>query len=215
MYRGRKVLHMLISGLAKMKMMSKVNSGSAVKMGETNVYAILGSTKKGPAEFAKMAVVKEEITDTSIPMRKVVSMPEDNYFLGYMDYDQAGKNFAELFADFSQDRFNEIMEYLEFEKGKKIEEMSSVALQKMKIAVTLSRNSRVYMLDNPFSGMNATAREQMMRVIFSWAIAANTIAIQCHNVDEIEQMIAYAVEHEGDLPVISVAMGKAMNESFA
>lgn len=206
---------MLISGLAKMKMMSKVNSGNAVKMGETNVYAILGSTKKGPAEFAKMAVVKEEITESSIPMRKVVNIPDDSYFLGYMNYEEAGKSFAELFADFSVDRFYEIMEYLEFEKDKRIEEMSRVALQKMKIAVTLSRNSRVYMLDNPFSGMNATAREQMLRVIFSWAIAANTIAIQCHSMDEIDQMIAYTVEHGSDLPVISVTMGKAMNEQFA
>lgn len=206
---------MLMTGLAKKMMMSKVNSGSAVRLGETNVYAILGSTKKGPAEFAKMAAVKGEAADSSIPMKNVVNMPADSYFQGYMTFEQAGESFAETFADFSRDRFNEIMEYLQFDKELRIEKMSDVALQKLKIAVTLSRNSRVYMLDNPFKGMNSTAREQMLKVIFSWAIAANTIAIQCHSIDEVEQMINYAVEHAGDLPVISVTMAKAMNESFA
>lgn len=206
---------MIISSIAKSMLMSKVNGGNAVRMGETNVYAILGSTKKGPTEFAKMAVVKEDVTSSDIPMKKVVNMPSDNYFQGYMDYEEAGQNFASTFEDFSIDRYNEIMEYLKFEKGVKLETMSDVSLQKLKVAVTLSRNSRVYMLDNPFKGMNSTAREQMLRVIFSWAIAANTIAVQCHNTDEVEQMITYSMEHKGDLPVISVTFGKAMSESFA
>lgn len=206
---------MLMTGLAKKMLMSKVNGGNAVKLGDTNVYAILGSTKKGPAEFAKMAAVKGEASESSIPMKNVVNMPADSYFQGYMTYEQAGKNFEETFTDFSRDRFNEIMEYLKFDKEQPIEKMSDVALQKLKIAVTLSRNSRVYMLDNPFKGMNSTAREQILKVIFSWAIAVNTIAIQCHNVDEVDQMINYAVEHAGDLPVISVTMAKKMNESFA
>lgn len=206
---------MLISGLAKTMLMSKINGGNAVKMGETNVYAILGSTKKGPTEFAKMATVKVDETDSSIPMKRVVNMPSDNYFQGYMDYEEAGQTFASTFEDFSLERYNEIMEYLKFEKGVKLEKMSDVALQKLKIAVTLSRNSRVYMLDNPFKGMNSTAREDMLRVIFSWAIAANTIAIQCYNTDEVNQMVTYSMEHGGDLPVISVTMGKAMSESFA
>lgn len=207
---------MLMSGLAKKMMMTKVNSGSAVRLGDTNVYAILGSTKKGPTEFAKMALVKDDITvDPAIPMKKVVNMPADSYFQGYMNYEQLGASFAETFSDFSLDRFNEIMEFLKFEKDITVEKMSEVALQKIKVAVTLSRNSRVYMLDNPFKGMNATAREQVMKIIFSWAVAANTIAVQCHNLDEIEQMIGYAVEHEGDLPVISVSMAKSLSQSFA
>lgn len=206
---------MLMTGLAKKMMMSKVNGGNAVKLGDTNVYAILGSTKKGPTEFAKMAAVRGEASDSSIPIKNVVNMPSDSYFQGYMTYEQAGESFAELFADFSKERFNEIMEYLKFDKNLKVEAMSGAVFQKLKTAVTLSRNSRVYMLDNPFKGMNSSVREEMIKVIFSWAIAVNTIAIQCYNVDEIEQMITYAAEHAGDLPVISINRAKALNESYA
>lgn len=207
----------MLSGLTKMMMMTKINAGNSVKMGESNVYAVLGSTKKGPTEFAKMAAVKDagNSSDSTVPMKNVVNMPADSYFQGYMNYLETGENLAQTFSDFSVDRFNEIMEYLKFDKDMKIEKMSAVALQKIKIAATLSRNSRVYMLECPFKGMNATAREEMFRVIFSWAAAVNTIAILCNSTDEVEQMITYTSEHQGDLPVISIALGKSMNESYA
>lgn len=200
-----------------MMMMTKVNGGNAVKMGESNVYAVLGSTKKGPAEFAKMAAVRDAgvSSDSTVPMKNVVNMPADSYFQGFMNYEETGKNLAQVFSDFSLERFIEIMEYLKFDKEMQVEKMSAVAIQKMKIAATLSRNSRVYMLECPFQGMNATAREEMLRVIFSWAVAVNTIAILCNNTDEVEQMISYASEHSGDLPVISVVLGKSMSESYA
>lgn len=205
---------MLMSGIAKKMLMAKVNGGNAVKLGNTNVYAVLSSTKRGPVEYAKMAAVKGDDTDTSSDIKNVVSMPADSYFQGYMNYEETGDNFANLFSDFSKDRYEEIMEYLQIDKTKRIEEMSEVALKKIKIAVTLSRNSKVYMLDNPFKGMNSTAREPLLRVIFSWALTANTIAISCNMTDEIDQLIDYAVEHEGDLPVISIA-SKAYSESYA
>lgn len=206
---------MRISGIAKTMMMSRINGGNAVKMGETNVYAILGSTKKGPTEFAKMAAVKVDVTDSPVPMKKVVNIPSENYFQGYMTYEKLGENLAKTFEDFSVERFFEIMEYLQFDKAKPLEKMSDVSVQKIKIAVTLSRNSRVYMLENPFKGMNSDARGQLLKVIFSWAIAANTIAILCNSADEAAQLVEYAVEHGGDMPVISTVMAKSMNESFA
>lgn len=207
---------MLMSGIAKKMTMSKVNGGNAVKLGESNVYAVLGSTKKGQVEYTKLATVKDEVAnDSSVPMKKVVNMPSDNSFQGYMNYIEVGQDFADTFADFSIDRYMEIMEYLEFDKELRLEKMSDVAIQKIKIAVTLSRNSRVYMLENPFKGMNSTAREKVIKVIFSWAVAAQTIAIMCNNTDEVMQMIDYAVEHEGDLPVISVSMNPVVSQSFA
>lgn len=206
---------MLMTGLAKKMMMSKIGAGNAVKLGETNVYAILGSTKRGPAEFAKMAAVKADSAESSVPMKNVVNMPADSYFQGYMTCVEAGEHFKDAFQDFSLETYNEIIDYLQIDKSLKIENMSAVALQRIKIAVTLSRNSRVYMLDNPFRGMNATAREQMLKVIFSWATTDNTIAIMCNMTDEVEQLVDYSVNHAGDVPVISVKRAKAMNESYA
>ncbi|MCR5216186.1 MAG: hypothetical protein K6C69_04565 [Lachnospiraceae bacterium] len=202
-------------GLGKVLTMTKVNAGNAVKLGNSNVYAILGSTKKGPQEFAKLGVAKDAgNVSSNIPMKKVVSMPSDNYFESYMTYEQVGKNFANMFEDFSYERFNEIMEFLKFDKAQTVGEYSAVSVQKLKIATTLSRNARVYMLDNPFQGMNSTAREEMLRVIFSWAIAAETIAVLCHNTDEVSTMVDYSIEHENDLPVIATTM-RARQESFA
>ena len=86
---------MLMTGLAKKMMMSKIGAGNAVKLGETNVYAILGSTKRGPAEFAKMAAVKADSAESSVPMKNVVNMPADSYFQGYMTCVEAGEHFKD------------------------------------------------------------------------------------------------------------------------
>lgn len=206
---------MLMTGLAKKMLMSKVNGGSPLKLGETNVYAILGSAKKGPAEFAKMAAVKGEATDSTTPMKNVVNLPSDNYFQGYMTYEQAGASFADTFPDFSLERYMEIMEFLKFDKTQPMEKMFGTQVMKMKIAIVLSRNSRVYMLENPFRGMNASEREEVLKVIFSWAVEANTIAIMCNTSAEIEQMMDYSDVHAGELPVLSFAKIAAVSESFA
>lgn len=206
---------MLMTSISRKLLMTKVSAGNAVKLADTNVYAILGSTKKGAVEFAKMAAVKGEQTDSSTPIRSVVNMPADNYFEGFMTYEEVGARFASTFDDFVVDRYNEIMDYLQFDKTTKLEDMSTVAVQKLKIAVILSRNSKVYMMDNPFNDLNYDARLQMLKVIFSWALTDNTIAIKCNNLDEVEQLIVYADEHATDYPVISSSVAKAIGNSFA
>ena len=143
---------MLMTSISRKLLMTKVNAGNAVKLADTNVYAILGSTKKGAVEFAKMAAVKSEQTESSAPMRTVVNMPADNYFEGFMTYEEVGARFAGTFDDFVIDRYNEIMDYLQFDKSIKLEDMSTVAIQKLKIAVILSRNSKVYMMDKLLNG---------------------------------------------------------------
>jgi ABC-2 type transport system ATP-binding protein len=204
-----------MTGLAKKMLMSKVNSGSPVRLGETNVYAILGSTKKGPAEFAKMAAVKVEAAGSAAPIKNVVNLPSDNYFQGYMTYEQAGRSFSDTFPDFSMERYMEIMEFLKFDRQQPIEKMPGTQVMKLKIAVVLSRNSRVYMLENPFKGMNESERDEMLKVIFSWAVEANTIAVMCNTSAEMEQMVSYADAHAGELPALTFVKAAAMSESYA
>lgn len=182
------------------------------------IYALLGSNGSGKSTFMKMisGLIKPStgtITLDGTPVgvetkKRIAYMPTENYFYSYMTCEDIGKYYQDFFEDFSYEKYLSMLNDMELEPKQKASKMSSGMLAKLKLAVTLSRNSDVIMLDEPLNGIDIIARDHIINAIISNATPDKTFIMSSHLVDELEPIIDYAIFIKNG---ILVAHGDAEN----
>lgn len=99
-------------------------------------------------------------------------------------------NFYEyLYDDFDKDKFKQIQKFMRLNDDLCLSEMSKGMREKLIIALTFSRQAELYLLDEPFSGIDAMARKKIISSIILWKADEATILISDHFVNEIASML--------------------------
>lgn len=167
------------------------------------IYALLGPNGSGKSTFMKIAAgliqpTSGEITFDSMPIgpetkTKIAYMPTETYFYSYMTWKDAGRYYEDFFSDFRPDRYRLLLEEFHLDPNGKISKMSSGMAAKGKIALALSRDAALCMLDEPLNGIDIIARDQVLSAISHYASLNRTFVISSHLVDELETMADNAV----------------------
>ena len=128
----------------------------SLSMEPGHIYAMLGPNGSGKTTWMKMAagLVKPTSgtvlfngTPVGIESRKDVAyMSTEPYFYDWMNIEDAGKYYQDFFEDFSMERFLRMLHDMGLNEKDKIRTLSSGMVAKMKIALTLARDAKVYML---------------------------------------------------------------------
>ena len=69
-----------------------------------------------------------------------------------------------------------------------LKKLSSGMMAKLKIAVTMARKAKVYLLDEPLNGIDLLARDQIMTSILEAMDKDVTLVVSSHLVDELERV---------------------------
>ena len=168
-----------------------------------HIYAMLGPNGSGKTTWMKMAAGLVKPTSGSVyfngapvgieSRRDVAYMSTEPYFYDWMTVEGAGKYYQDFFADFSMDRFLRMLHEMNLNEKDKIHNLSSGMVAKMKIALTLARDAKVYMLDEPFNGIDLLARDEIRGAILSAAVPEKLLLLSSHLVEEMEAIADRAV----------------------
>ena len=175
----------------------------SLSMEPGHIYAMLGPNGSGKTTWMKMAagLVKPTSgtvlfngTPIGIESRKDVAyMSTEPYFYDWMNIEDAGKYYQDFFEDFSMERFLRMLHDMGLNEKDKIRTLSSGMVAKMKIALTLARDAKVYMLDEPFNGIDLLARDEIRPAILSAAVPEKLLLLSSHLVEEMEAIADRAV----------------------
>lgn len=167
------------------------------------VYAMLGPNGSGKTTWMKMAagLVKPtsgEILYQGNPVgvesrKEIAYMSTEPYFYNWMSVADVGKYYEDFFQDFSMEKYNEMISRMELTGVMKAKKLSSGMMAKLKIAVTMAREAKIYLLDEPLNGIDILAREQIMKSILEAIASDVTLVISSHLVDELERVADAAV----------------------
>ena len=167
------------------------------------VYAMLGPNGSGKTTWMKMAagLVKPtsgEILYQGNPVgvesrKEIAYMSTEPYFYNWMSVADVGKYYEDFFQDFSMEKYNEMISRMELTGDMKAKKLSSGMMAKLKIAVTMAREAKIYLLDEPLNGIDILAREQIMKSILEAIASDVTLVISSHLVDELERVSDAAV----------------------
>ena len=167
------------------------------------IYALLGPNGSGKTTLMKMiAGLTKQTAGTilyeGVPIgveskKHIAYMPTESYFYSYMNCIDIGKYYQDFFEDFSMKKYLDLLESMELAGKTKASKMSSGMLAKLKIAVTLARDSRLIMLDEPLNGIDIIARDKIIDIITANVDGHRSFILSSHLVDELEKIIDYAV----------------------
>ena len=121
---------------------------------------------------------------------EIAYMPDTDLFYDFYTGEQLFEFYASQFPDFSYEKACIITEDLQVERHTKLKNLSKGNRAKMKMAATLGRNVPLYILDEPFGGLDPMAREALIKALIRFCDATTqTIFLSTHEVQEVEPIL--------------------------
>ena len=203
----------------------------SLRLDTGKIYALLGPNGSGKTTLMKMitGLVKPtqgQITFEGGPIgtyskAHIAYMPTEAFFYPYMTGRDAGNYYRDFFEDFQPERYSRYLEQMELDPNQRISKMSSGMMAKLKIALTLSRNAKLIMLDEPLNGIDLITRERIIQTLTDSFSPEKTFVLSSHLVEELEKIIHHAIfirngqmVLEGELGALHRDTGKSIVELY-
>jgi len=121
--------------------------------------------------------------------------------------------YENVYPDFSEPKYMEISEFLGLEEGKRLSSLSTGTRGKLVIALTLARETKLYLLDEPLSGIDSMSRKKIISSIIRWKSDDSTIIISDHYVTEVASLLDDVVIIK-DQTIYQVSSVEAIQEKY-
>lgn len=121
---------------------------------------------------------------------KMISYQPDHLALDEnLKISQVVDMYAKFFDDFSSDKFYNLLEGFDISKELKIKECSKGMKEKVQIALTLSRKAKIYLLDEPLSGIDPKSRKTVLTAIIENFDYEGILLLSTHLIGEVERVL--------------------------
>ena len=178
-------------------------NGMSVAIEDAHIYGLLGPNGSGKSTWMKMAaglMVPDEgemtldgVKISAETKKHIAYMPTEGYFYSYMKIKDVGRYYQDFFDDFDAQQFEKLIADMDLEMNMKVRKLSSGMMAKLKIAVTMARSAKIYLLDEPLNGIDLLARDQIMTSILEAVDKDVTLVVSSHLVDELERVVDAAI----------------------
>ena len=123
------------------------------------------------------------------------------------------KFYENVYHDFSKDKYVEISDFLDLDATKRLSALSTGMRGKLVIALALSRETMLYLLDEPLSGIDSMSRKKIISSIIRWKSDESTIIISDHYVTEIASLLDDVIIIK-DETIYQVSSVEAIQEKY-
>lgn len=153
--------------------------------GKTTLIKLLAGLLM-PNEGEILICGKEPGTET----KAVVSyLPERTYFRSSMRVKELIEYFQDFYADFRPERARELLGNLKIDENASLKTLSKGTKEKVQLIMVMSREARLYLLDEPIAGVDPAARDYILRTIISNYNEDATVILSTHLISDIEQIL--------------------------
>ena len=120
---------------------------------------------------------------------KVAYLPDNIYLNGWMTVEQIVNYFADFYADFSSERAYEMLQRLGISPKHRLKSLSKGNKEKVCLILVMSRQARLYVLDEPIAGVDPAARDYVISTIINNYNPEATVLISTHLIADVEQIL--------------------------
>lgn len=162
------------------------------------VVGLLGPNGSGKTTMLKLANGLLQPTSGGIfinnnrpgvETKSVVSyLPERTYLNDWMRVSQILEFFSDFYSDFNLTKANDMLKSLDIDKNDKLKTMSKGTKEKVQLILVMSRNAKLYLLDEPIGGVDPAARDYILNTIISNYSENSTVIISTHLIQDVEKI---------------------------
>lgn len=176
-----------------------VLKGLSYEIEQNKIIGLLGPNGCGKTSMIKSIVglindYKGEILiDGQAPgaytKEQVAYLPERNYLPAWMTPKAAINYMADFYKNFNKERAYELLNAFGLPEKQKIKTMSKGMQEKVQLLLVMSRDAKLYILDEPLGGVDPVARDFIMETILKNRHAGSTILLSTHLIYDIEKIL--------------------------
>lgn len=120
---------------------------------------------------------------------EVAYLPDNIYLNSWMTVQQIVRYFQDFYQDFRPWLAYEMLEKLGISPKKRLKTLSKGNKEKVCLILTMSRNAKLYVLDEPIAGVDPAARDYVISTIINNYNPEAVVLISTHLIADIEQIL--------------------------
>lgn len=189
------VIEHLSYGKARKQILTDVN----LTVGQGQVVGLLGANGAGKTTLMRLiagGAVRHQgtitVADVAEPTKRRALVSYSDQLAGVMPgmtLRAITTMMARLYPDFDPARYQEMAQALGLKSSQRLKRLSKGNQRKFVLAVTLARTAVLYLLDEPFDGIDVMTRKAMLQGILQWLPETATLMISDHHVTDIEALL--------------------------
>ena len=168
-------------------------------LGSGKIVGHLGPNGSGKTTLIKLinglltpsfGSVKVDGKYIGVETKKIVAYLPDNIYLNsWMTVEQIVEYFADFYEDFRVELAFEMLRRLGISPVAKLKNLSKGNKEKVCLILVMSRNAKLYVLDEPIAGVDPAARDYVISTIINNYNPEATVLISTHLIYDIEQIL--------------------------
>ena len=163
------------------------------------IVGLLGPNASGKSTFIKLCnglltPTKGEILidghKPGIETKKIVSyLPERTYLNDWMRVNDIIKFFEDFYDNFNSQKAYDMLHRLGINPNDRLKTMSKGTKEKVQLILVMSREAKLYLLDEPIGGVDPAARDYILDTIIANYNEDATVIISTHIISDIEKIL--------------------------
>lgn len=150
----------------------------------TLMNAIMGLL---PVEKGSVRLGQEPISGTNY--NKIAYIADTITVPRSMTIEEAMTFMRTFYEKWNQEKADELLSFFKLQANDKIKELSKGNQAKVSILLGIAQDADFYLMDEPLSGIDMFAREQILEVFTSQFVSGKGVLLATHNMEEIETLV--------------------------
>lgn len=97
--------------------------------------------------------------------------------------------FKDFYADFDEEKCLQLLKNLDLPLDKRLKHLSKGTREKVQLTMVMSRNAKLYLLDEPIGGVDPLARDYILETIIQSYNKEASVLISTHLIRDIENVL--------------------------
>ena len=170
-----------------------------IVMEEGRIYGLVGPNGSGKTTLMRIVAGLLQPTSGSIAIdgkragtktKGIVSFaPTTNHLPKWMRIKNSLDYYRDFYEDFDINRAQEMLGFMGLKQEQKIDNLSTGYAGRLKLALALSRNARLYVLDEPLNGLDPISRDKVLEAILKASGEKNSLLLSSHMIRDMEAVL--------------------------
>lgn len=185
-------------------------NGIDLALPQGKIIGLLGPNGSGKTTLIKLASGLLQPTSGEILIdgmkpgvetkRLVAYLPERNYLEDRMTVEQMLKFMKDFYEDFNMDKAHEMLSHLDIDPKAKFKALSKGNREKVQLILVMSRDAKLYLLDEPIGGVDPASRDYILDTIIKNYNKDATVILSTHLIADIEPVLdEFVFIRKGDM----------------